>query len=268
MRIDLGPLTALVALIVGVFRARWLTQRFGVALVYGVICHTVFAIAVGAMVAMMFFGLSESFGRVPRPWNWLANLALVLQFPLAHSFLLGPRGRRILASLAPDPHGQTLGTTVYAIIASVQLAALFLLWTPSGVIWWQAEGAVFWTVCTAYALAWLLLGWASIDAGAEVQSGALGWMSLAQGQRPRFPDMPVSGLFAVIRQPIYVSFALTLWTVPVWTPDQLMLAAVLTLYCVLAPRFKERRWARIYGDRFRAYQRAVPYMVPGWGRSR
>lgn len=42
----------------------------------------------------------------------------------------------------------------------------------------------------------------------------------------------------------------TLWTVPVWTPDQLALAISFTAYCLLAPRLKEHRFAQRYGDRF------------------
>jgi steroid 5-alpha reductase family enzyme len=103
---------------------------------------------------------------------------------------------------------------------------------------------------------------ASWDAGAEVQSGALGWMSLMARIRPVFPDMPTQGLFRLIRQPIYVAFALTLWTVPVWTPDQLSLAVSYTAYCLLAPRLKERRFAARYGDRFQRYRATVPYAVP------
>ncbi|OYX75074.1 MAG: hypothetical protein B7Y77_03075, partial [Bradyrhizobium sp. 35-63-5] len=67
---------------------------------------------------------------------------------------------------------------------------------------------------------------------------------------------------AIVRQPIYLSFALTLWTVPVWTPDQLAVAIVLTTYCLLAPRLKERRFAAIYGPRFETYRGRVPYMLP------
>jgi len=194
------------------------------ALAYGVVCHAVFAVAVLAMIVAMFFGMSESLGRVPAPWHIVVNALLIVQFPLAHSVLLTARGRAFLSRLAPRPHGSTLATTTYAIIASAQLAALFLLWTPSGIVWWRAEGAAFWLLCAAYASAWLILIKASYDAGPEVQSGALGWMSMVQKIRPRFPDMPDTGLFRLIRQPIYVGFALTLWTVPVWTPDQLALA--------------------------------------------
>jgi methanethiol S-methyltransferase len=241
-------------------------QRIMLALAMGIACHGIFAMAGMAMVTAMFFGLSASFGRVPWPWALLANFALMVQFPLGHSLLLTKRGRALLARLVPGHHGQTLSTTTYAIIASLQLLALFALWTPSGVIWWRAEGVAFWLVCASYAAAWLLLIKASFDAGPEVQSGSLGWLSLMQNIKPVFPDMPQTGLFRLIRQPIYVAFALTLWTVPVWTPDQLALAISFTAYCLLAPLMKERRFTSFYGERFRAYQRAVPYAWPRWRR--
>ncbi|MDX8346727.1 isoprenylcysteine carboxylmethyltransferase family protein [Cognatiyoonia sp. IB215446] len=237
-------------------------SRIAVALTYGAVCHVIFTAAVLAMIAAMYFGMSASFGQVPQPWAWVANIALIVQFPLAHSFLLSKRGRMILTRFAPAGHGPTLATTTYAIIASTQLLVLFTLWTPSGIIWWQAEGSALVVWSALYALAWLILIKASYDAGAEVQSGALGWMSLLQKIKPVFPDMPTVGLFRLIRQPIYVAFALTLWTVPVWTPDQLVLAVSYTAYCVLAPRLKERRFTQAYGERFTEYQAQVPYMVP------
>lgn len=255
-------------LIRGVLRPAPGAGRIALALAFGLVTHAVFAAAVLAMIVAMFFGMGASLGRVPQPWGWAANAALLLQFPLAHSLLLTGPGRRWLARSLPGPHGQTLATTSYALIASLQLLALFALWTPSGVVWWQAQGWAFAALCAAYAAAWALLVKASFDAGAEVQSGALGWMSLLAGVRPRFPDMPVLGLFRIIRQPIYVAFALTLWTVPVWTPDQVLLASVLTAYCLLAPRLKERRFAARYGARFARYRAEVPYAVPRLGPSR
>lgn len=236
--------------------------RIALALFLGVLCHTLFAVAVLAMIFAMYFGLGKSFGTVPWPWAALANAALIAQFPLGHSLLLTGRGGPVLARLIPGPHGRTLATTTYAIIASLQLLALFALWTPSGIVWWRAEGAAFWAMTTAYATSWLILLKASFDAGAEVQSGALGWMSLMGRIKPVFPAMPTQGLFRLIRQPIYLAFALTLWTVPVWTPDQLLLAICYTAYCLLAPRLKERRFAARYGEQFDRYRATVPYVLP------
>lgn len=252
----------LTALIKGALTPEPGAGRIALALSFGIVVHIVFAAAVLTMIAALYFGMSRSLGTVPWPYAGLANAALVLQFPLIHSFLLSPTGTRLVSRLVPGPHGATLGTTTYAIVASLQLLALFALWTPSGIIWWQAEGWVLYAVTTAFALSWLMLLKASWDAGAEVQSGALGWMSLMKNARPRFPDMPTGGLFRVIRQPIYVAFALTLWTVPTWTPDQLALAVSLTAYCLGAPRLKERRFEKRYGARFRAYKRETPYAIP------
>ncbi len=257
-----SPLVGLRHLVAGALRPAPGPGRIVLAVAMGLLTGTLFAAAVLAMIVAMATGLSGGLGSVPWPWAALANAALIAQFPLLHSLFLTRRGRAVLARLVPGPHGATLATTTYALIASVQLLLLFVLWTPSGIVWWRAEGVALWLLLAAYGSAWLLLLKASLDAGAEVQSGALGWLSLLQGIRPVFPDMPEHGLFRVIRQPIYVAFALTLWTVPVWTPDQLALALSYTAYCLLAPRLKERRFRALYGERFRAYQRRVPYALP------
>jgi methanethiol S-methyltransferase len=93
------------------------------------------------MVVMMFFGMSRSLGALEAPWSWIANVALLAQFPVMHSFLLTGRGRAVLAKLAPAGTGTALSTTTYVTIASLQIFSLFAWWSPSGEIWWQAEGA-------------------------------------------------------------------------------------------------------------------------------
>jgi protein-S-isoprenylcysteine O-methyltransferase Ste14 len=256
------PLGRLWTLIHGVLFPPPGRRRWAIAVAYGLFCHAIFGLAVLTMIAAMFSGMSQGLGTVPAPWHLLVNALLLAQFPIAHSILLTRRGGRVLTALAPQAHAKTLSTTTYAIVASVQLLLLFGLWTPSGVIWWRAEGMVFVLICCAYAAAWAFLIKAIYDAGVEVQSGALGWMSLAGDRKPRFPDMPTRGTFAFIRQPIYVAFALTLWTVPVWTPDQLAVALALTTYCLGAPLLKERRYLGLYGERFTRYRARVPYALP------
>lgn len=239
--------------------------RVAVALGYGVLCHGLYVAAVGTMIGMMYFGMSRSLGTLDGAAGWAANLALLLQFPLTHSLLLTERGRAWLGRLAPRRLGPALATTSYAAISASQVLLLFALWSPTGIIWWQAEGPVRLLVTALYALTWLLLARSMVDAGLSLQIGHLGWWAVLRGRAPRFPPMPTGGLFRLVRQPIYVAFALTLWTVPTWTPDQLVVATLLTGYCLVGPRFKEARFRRFFGPAFDAYARRVPYWLP-WPR--
>ena len=233
-----------------------------VAVLFGVACHALFVLGVGTMMAAMFFGMSRCLGRLPAPWGGLADGVLLLQFPAVHSALLGRPGRRLMSGLAPFGLGGRLSTTTYAIIASIQVGLLFALWTPSGAVWWQARGAALAVLCALYAGSWALLLRSIVDAGFPLQVGLLGWWAVARGRTPDYPPMPRRGLFRLCRQPIYLSFALTLWTVPAWTPDQLCVALVLTAYCVLGPLLKEARFGRAFGAEFAAYRGSVPYFLP------
>jgi protein-S-isoprenylcysteine O-methyltransferase Ste14 len=110
--------------------------------------------------------------------------------------------------------------------------------------------------------AWLFLLKALYDGGMGLQTGSIGWLALLRGTKPAFPALPTRGTFVVCRQPIYLGFALTLWTGPVWTPDRLLLAVLWTTYCVFGPRHKERRFLAFHGEVFARYQQRVPYMLP------
>ena len=233
-----------------------------VALAYGLICHTLFVIGVGMMMFQMYFGMSRSFGSLSPPWSWLVNILLLLQFPLAHSILLSRSGHHLLKHLAPKRHASALTSTSYVIVASLQVLLLFGCWSFSGAIWWQAEGPARWLLSLLYAASWLLLGKAILDAGMSLQTGALGWWAVFRNEKPAYPGMPAGGLFRYCRQPIYLAFACTLWTVPLWTPDQLLLAVVLTIYCLAGPLFKEARFASRFGQAFSEYQSRHSYFLP------
>jgi len=236
--------------------------RVGVALFFGVVCHLCFLLGVLTMLLAMLFGMSRSLGTLAAPWSWIANASLLVQFPVVHSLLLTARGRSWMARMAPLGTGATLSTTTYVTIAALQVFALFAFWSPSGTIWWQASGLVLVVVLVLYGVSWLLLGVSMVNAGLAVQTGSLGWIALLRGRKPVYPPMPVTGLFRFTRQPIYVAFTLTLWTVPIWSPDQLVVALTLTAYCLVAPRFKEARFRRIYGSAFDDYARTVRYWLP------
>ncbi|MEM1375887.1 MAG: isoprenylcysteine carboxylmethyltransferase family protein [Pseudomonadota bacterium] len=243
---------------------REVVRERAIAAVFGFFCHSIFAVAVGAMIVSMGFGMALGLGPFSGWAAVVANTLLIMQFTLGHSWLLSKSGRALLERLAPKGTGKTLMATTYGLVVSVQLLALYALWSPSGVVWFQAEGGWLIGILVAYACAWALLGLSIWNGGFELQSGLLGWLALWRGTKPQYPDMPTRGTFRIIRQPIYFSFALTPWLVPVWTPDQLGIAIALTAYCVIAPMNKEKRFAKTFGERWERYRARTPYFIPFW----
>lgn len=232
------------------------------ALAMALTCHLAFAAAVGSMALALATGMQIGRGTLSGAAAVAANLLLILQFPLVHSWLLGRRGRAWVARLSPFGHGRTLAVSTFALLASLQLLLTFWAWSPSGIVWHEphgASGAVQWLL---FVLAWLFLQKALWDAGLAVQSGAAGWWALFRGKPVDYGDLPTGGLFARCRQPIYLGFALVLWTAPVWSADWLLLAGPWTFYCVFGPRWKEARWHRLFGARFADYRTSVPYFLP------
>ena len=239
-----------------------LTRHKLLAIFYGLLCHSVFIVAGAVMFLTILTGFQFSVGAFEGFSAVAINFLLLIQFPVGHSFFLSKRGMKILEIFAPKSYAKSLRTTVYATIASTQLILLFSLWNFSGVFIWKIETPANMVMILLNLLSWALLSVSSIQAGYKVQTGSLGWTSVFQGKEPVFPDMPVRGMFSIIRQPIYLSFSLVLWTSPQMSLDLFIVALSYSLYCYFGPMLKERRFQKIYGKRFSEYKQKVPYYVP------
>ena len=233
-----------------------------IAIIYGAICHSIFFLAGLSMLWVLYNGFTVSFGYFDFPLSIIFNFFLLMQFPILHSFLLTTTGRKILRLFSPRNFGKTLETTNYATIASIQLLLLFLLWSPSNIIFYDLKYPDNILNTLLFIISWVLLSISSFQAGYQVQTGSLGWTSMFFLRKPIFPPMPTKGLFKLIRHPIYFSFCLVLWTPPTMTLDLFLVALIYTFYCFLAPKFKEKRFTRIYGEAFLEYKRITPYFFP------
>jgi protein-S-isoprenylcysteine O-methyltransferase Ste14 len=154
------------------------------------------------------------------------------------------------------------------MVASLQMIALYLLWSPVGPTLWEAHGGTKVLLSLVYLASWLFLAKAMNDSGLSTQTGFLGWSSVFRGQKPRYGGMPESGLFRHVRHPVYLAFAIIMWCVPVWTTDQLVVALWFSGYCLLGPLLKERRYLKRYGQKFDDYRQRVPYFFPSSGAAR
>lgn len=229
------------------------------ALIVGSLCHIAFFAAVGLMFQGLYGGMSVATGGLHGCWAVVGDLFLVVQFPLVHSLLLSAPGRSFLARLFPGDVGRRLVSTTFVLVASLQLIALFTLWSPLSEWQWQPSGVVgdIWLV--AYCGAWLFLSVAMCQAGLATQMGYLGWWSVVRGKEPAYPHLNTKGLYRICRHPVYLAMLLVAWSGPVWTWDHICIGSVFLLYCVLGPVLKERRYGRRFGVAFEHYKSTTPF---------
>ncbi|MCC6406729.1 MAG: isoprenylcysteine carboxylmethyltransferase family protein [Planctomycetes bacterium] len=238
------------------------TLHLSTAIAWGFVCHGVFALAIVAMFLGVRSGMEFGFGTLHGPFALVANAALVLQFPLLHSFLLGTRGRKVLESCAPRAIARELAPTVFATVAGLPVLLTFIAWSPSGSVLARPTGAAAWLCDAFYVGAWLLLVRSIHDAGVANQTGFVGWSSVVRRKPLDFGPFPTHGLFRLCRQPVYFAYSVMLWAAPVRTPDGLWLAAGWSAYCLIGPLLKERRYLRWFGEAYETYRRRTPYFVP------
>ena len=233
-----------------------------ISVLYGIICHITFIASGISMLWVLYNGFTVSIGSVRYPLNIILNFFLLIQFPILHSFLLSNNGRKILRLFSPRNYAKTLETTIYATIASAQLLLLFILWTPSNIVIYDLNYPYNIFNFLLFTLGWILLSISSFQAGYTVQTGSLGWTSIYLSKEPKFPPMPTNGLFKLIRQPIYLSFCIVLWSPPTMTLDLFFVALFYSFYCYFSPLLKEKRFTKFYGEAFLEYKKHTPYFFP------
>lgn len=243
-------------------------KRKSLALLAGILCHFSFLIAVGLMAYQFYFGFADPFFPASEGRGLVTNIFLILQFPIIHSLLLSQAGRRLLTKIVPLGIGGDLATTTFAFISSLQLIAVFLLWTPTGIILWEPHGVIRAVFGTLFICSWIFLGKAIFDTNLALHSGYLGWGAVVRGEKPYFPPPQCRGTTQYIRNPIYLAFALILISGPVWSLDHILFAGIWGLYCLIGPLFKEQRLRKWYGQTYQSYREKVPYMVPKIFRGR
>jgi protein-S-isoprenylcysteine O-methyltransferase Ste14 len=191
------------------------------------------------------------------PWAGDAafNVLLFTAFALHHSVLARSGIKQRIAATV----GGALERPLYVWLSSVLFFLCCWLWRP-------LPGVLY-----AWPPAWhpVLIGvqWLGAIVTA-LAARRLDVLALA-GVRATAPDAPprpleTSGLYGLVRHPIYFGWILLVLPAPVMTCTRATFVFVSIAYLVAAVPFEERGLVAVYGDAYRDYQRKVrARLVPG-----
>src|SRR5262249_9469060 len=178
------------------------------------------------------------------------NAALFALFALHHSVFARDFAKRWLESLRPN-----LIRSIYVYAASLLLILVCAAWQPIGGDLYALSGAAG-AVLIGVQLAGI---WCIARAVARIDP-----LELAGIHEPsRGEGLQTSGLYRLVRHPIYFGWVLAVFGTPHMTGDRLLFAAMTTAYLVVAVPFEERSLRRSFGEDYAPFRGDVRWrMIP------
>ena len=224
-----------------------------------------------ALTAVIGFGSLAVFGQFlsrggPR-WadmqmGWRGALAwdaaLCLVFFLQHSGMIRRPFRAWLTRFAPVPtHG-----ALYTVASGAALVLLSVCWQPSRISLFSLDGAArellrSLGLCSLMGFVWAFAVLRNFDA-----FGVRAFLSpLRRDERCSWP-LTIRGPYRWVRHPLYFFGLVLIWACPALSLDRLLFNVLFTIWIVASAKLEERDLVTEFGEAYRAYQRAVPMLLP------
>jgi uncharacterized membrane protein len=195
---------------------------------------------------------------------------IFLAFALIHSATVSRRFKRFCRNAFGDIFMRVWYRFLYTMASgATAAAAVYLIWqVPDRVLWepplWlrlllhgvQLGGFLFGARAFQYLDKWEFMGFRQV------------WRYLAKrevagnGEGLTDRELITTGVYGVVRHPLYVAGLIIVTFSPRLTVNGLILTVLADLYFLFGMFIEERRFIGIYGDRYREYMKRVPRMVP------
>ena len=202
-------------------------------------------------IAIVRFGATEHQALL---WDGLLSILFFIQ----HSGMIRTSFRTWLAPIVPRHYHPA----TYAIASGIALAAAVLLWQPSQMVLYQAEGLLRWLARAISVLAIVGFAWGVRALGNFDAFGLNPIRVYLRGKQLRAPNIVVRGPYLWVRHPLYFFMLIIIWSFPDVSLDRLLFNVLWTLWTVLGTYLEEKDLVAEFGDQYRHYQKSVPMLFP------
>ncbi len=195
----------------------------------------------------------------PWPKALLVDCILLGLFGIQHSVMARQSFKRWWTRLIPE----AIERSTYVLVASLLLLLLCLEWRPITAPVWQIDQPVVRLVLLSLFWAgWLLVLVAGLLANSLELIGLQQVLDAANGRLKTTLTLTTSGLYRLVRHPIYVGALVAFWATPDMTAGHLLFSTVATAYTIFGTFLEERDLVQLFGDQYRQYQRRVRMLLP------
>jgi protein-S-isoprenylcysteine O-methyltransferase Ste14 len=236
---------------------------FGI-LSYGVF-FAVFLYSIGFIGG--FFTPTTLDGVATRPWGeaLAVDIGLLGLFAVQNSVMARPAFKRWWTRIVPEAAERS----VYVLLSSLALVAMFYCWQPiGGIIWDAPDGLARNTVITIYLLGWVLLLYSTFLIDHFDLFGLRQSWNRLKGNAYTPPKFYTPSLYRIVRHPLYVGWLTIFWAAPTMTVAHLVFALATTAYILIAIQLEEHDLVDAFGETYVDYRRRTPMLLPRLWRRR
>ena len=189
----------------------------------------------------------------------LLDAGLIALFGVQHSLMARAFWKRWWTSIVPP----ALERSLYVLVASCILLALFWLWQPIPPTIWQLGNPLL--RAGIYGLC--LVGWGIVVLSTfQIDHLSLFglrqvWRAIHQQAQPE-SEFRLPFLYRLVRHPMMSGFLIAFWATPSMTVDRLLFALGMSLYILIGIAFEERGLRREFGWVYENYEANVPQLFP------
>jgi len=194
----------------------------------------------------------------------VVNVLLFGLFALHHSLLARTHAKVWLTRRLPA----SLERSTYVLIASLLFLLMVAAWQPVPGVWYHISGWPAWILrgVQAVGIGLTLLAARAIDPFelAGLRQAWTGAVTTSEDSDANDDTFTSTGLYGLVRHPIYFAWLLMVWPSPIMTSGRLTFAAVSSAYLVLAIPWEERALITRYGVFYQRYRDKVRWrLLPG-----
>ena len=224
------------------------------ALFFGTYCY-----AVGFVTNMVVPTSLDGPSKSSVLQSFLTNASLLLLFALQHSIMARPAFKKWWMQFVPEP----IERSTYVLFSSVCMILLLGLWQPMGGIIWSVETTTFRIALNA--LSFLGFGIVLLSTFMINHFDLFGlrqvWFYL-RGKPYQSLKFRTPFFYKYVRHPLYFGWIIAFWAAPTMTIAHFLFAALCTAYILTAIRFEERDLIHTFGEKYIAYKRIAPMLIP------
>ncbi|MGZ2259446.1 methyltransferase family protein [Roseobacter sp. A03A-229] len=232
---------------------------------YGVIAYILFLAVFAYMAGFLLSFLvpkginTQTTAEVSLLHAIIVNLGLIGLFGFLHSLLARERVKTQLLKLLPAAAERS----TYVVQSSLCLALAMWQWQPLPGVIWQLEGPAALATYAAFGIGAGLVLWSTFLIDHFELFGLRQIWTHLRGQPMPEPVFRTPMLYRIVRHPMQLGIVILLFATPQMTWGHLLFAGAMTAYIFVGLYFEERALLRLFGERYAAYQKAVPMLIPG-----